>query len=270
VRQDQPIVVKGAGDVGSAVAHALFGAGFAVVLVEGGQPATARRGMSFSEAVFDGRAELEGLSAVRADRLDAVAQLLEQRESIPLWTGPLEALLAHLQPGVVVDARMRKQQQPEPQLEQAPLTIGLGPGFRAGETTHLIVETNWGPRLGAVSDQGETEAYTGQPRQVGGYGRQRYSYAPTAGLWRTELRIGQQVRAGQAVGSIDGQPLCAAIGGVVRGVTRDGVQVAVGAKVADVDPRGREAVVAGIAERPRRIAEGVLGAVRDRLPAGQA
>jgi xanthine dehydrogenase accessory factor len=270
VRQGQPIVVKGAGDVGSAVAHALFQAGYPVVLIEGGQPATARRGMSFSEAVFDGRAELAGVAAVRADSLDALANFLERGESIPLWTGPLEALLASLEPGVVVDARMRKQQQPEPQLEQAPLTIGLGPGFRAGETTHLIVETNWGARLGAVSDRGETEAYTGQPRQVGGYGRQRYSYAPTAGRWRTELQIGQAIRAGQTVGTIDGQPLRAAIDGLVRGVTRDGVQVSAGAKVADVDPRGREAVVEGIAERPRRIAEGVLGAVRERLPAGQA
>jgi hypothetical protein len=42
--------------------------------------------------------------------------------------------------------------------------------------------------------------------------------------------------------------------------------VTAGAKVTDVDPRGERAEVAGIAERPRRIAEGVLAAVRRCYP----
>jgi hypothetical protein len=38
--------------------------------------------------------------------------------------------------------------------------------------------------------------------------------------------------------------------------------VAAGTKVVEVDPRGRVDEVRGIGERPRRIAEGVLSAIR--------
>jgi len=40
------------------------------------------------------------------------------------------------------------------------------------------------------------------------------------------------------------------------------VPVAVRTKVIEVDPRGRVSAVHGIAERPRRIANGVLAAIR--------
>ena len=256
------ILIKGAGDVGSAVAHALHLAGYPVVLAEGAEPPTARRGMSFAEAVFVGRAELEGVEALRVDDPAAARAALTESRAIPLYVGSAEDLRRALEPAVVVDARLRKRERPEVQLHEAPLTIGLGPGFRAGETTHLAVETSWGPNLGAVLDQGETEAYTGQPREVLGYGRERYSYAPATGTWRTDLAIGQPVRAGELLGRVDEHELRAAIHGVVRGITRDGIRVAAGAKLADVDPRGEQAAVAGIAERPRRIAEGVLAALR--------
>jgi xanthine dehydrogenase accessory factor len=263
IERNKPLIlVKGAGDVGSAVAHALFSAGYPIVLVEGEQPATARRGMSFAEAVFLGRAELEGVPALRCESPAAVRDELGRRRAIPLFVGSPDDLRRELRPEVMVDARLRKREQPVVQIDEAPLTIGLGPGFRAGETTHLVVETNWGPGLGAVLERGEAEAYTGQPRQVLGYGRERYSYAPAAGVWRTELEIGRPVRAGQVLGTVGRHELRASIDGVVRGITRDGVRVAVGAKVADVDPRGEQAVVEGIAERPRRIAAGVLEAVR--------
>src|SRR6266536_1883816 len=65
-------LVRGVNDVGSAVAHALFRAGYGVVLHDGPSPATSRRGMAFADAVFDGEGILAG---VRACRLDDLAQL---------------------------------------------------------------------------------------------------------------------------------------------------------------------------------------------------
>ena len=54
-RGGYPVLVLGAGDVGSAVAHALFHAGRAVVLQDGpAPPAAPRRGMAFADAFFDG------------------------------------------------------------------------------------------------------------------------------------------------------------------------------------------------------------------------
>ena len=40
----------------------------------------------------------------------------------------------------------------------APLTIGLGPNFVAGETVDFAVETSWGDALGAVIKRGPTLA----------------------------------------------------------------------------------------------------------------
>jgi xanthine dehydrogenase accessory factor len=258
--------VKGAGDVGSAVTHALFERGYSVLLVESATPSTARRAMSFAEAIFGGYAELEGVTARRVDDKRALRRLLSAGQEIPIWVGSAEEVEATLEPDVVVDARMRKREQPEQQLHEAPLTIGLGPGFEAGVTTHLAIETSWGPRLGEVLEHGSTEAYTGQPREVLGYARERYAYAPAAGTWTTSCEIGDAVKAGDCLGAVAGQEVRSQISGVLRGITRDGVPVAAGAKVGDVDPRGAEAQLGGITERPRRIAAGVRGALEARLP----
>jgi xanthine dehydrogenase accessory factor len=48
---------------------------------------------------------------------------------------------------------------------------------------------------------------------------------------------------------------------VIRGLTRNGVEVALRTKVIEVDPRGDPAAAFGLGERPRRIAEGVLKAL---------
>jgi xanthine dehydrogenase accessory factor len=58
--------------------------------------------------------------------------------------------------------------------------------------------------------------------------------------------------------------LAVPLDGVLRGLTRDGVPVTAQTKVIEVDPRGPDAEVRGIGERPRRIADGVLAAVRRR------
>ena len=68
---------------------------------------------------------------------------------------------------------MRKRLRPERQIDEAPLVIWLGPGFRAGGTVHAAIETNWGADLGRVLWTGEPAAYTGEPRAILGYTRER-------------------------------------------------------------------------------------------------
>lgn len=45
----------------------------------------------------------------------------------------------------------------------ANFTIGLGPGFSAGDDVHLVVETNRGHNLGQVIYWGQAEPNTGTP-----------------------------------------------------------------------------------------------------------
>lgn len=254
------VLVRGAGDIGSAVAHYLFTASYAVILHEEIQPIATRRGMAYTDAVFDGVAELEGVAARRVDDLATVNDVLTRHEVIPLSIAEVSRVLATCRPAVLVDARMRKRAHPETQRGLAPLTIGLGPNFIADVNVDIAIETSW-EALGRVILEGPTLPLAGEPRAIGGHSRDRYIYAPVAGVFHTRRTIGECVEAGEVVAIIAGTPLLAPLRGVLRGLTRDGMPVAHKMKVIEVDPRA-DANVRGIAERPRRIAEGVLGAVQ--------
>jgi xanthine dehydrogenase accessory factor len=255
------VLVRGSGDVGSAVAHRLFLCGHPVVIHDVSLPAAPRRGMAFTDAIFDGDCELDGVKARRVDDPQGLVQALAERDSVPVTVLEIEAVLATVRPDVLVDARMRKRAHPESQLALAPLTIGLGPNFVAGETTHLAIETRWGDELGTVITSGSTQPLSGEPRSFDGHGRDRFIYAPVAGTFRTEAAIGQRVRSGEPVAAIDGEHLQAPLDGILRGLTHDGVPVEAGAKVVEVDPRGELTAVIGLGPRPQRIAEGVAAAI---------
>jgi xanthine dehydrogenase accessory factor len=277
MKEDQKpvrILVRGSNDIGSAVAHRLFSAGYPVVIHDIPQPAVTRRKMAFTDAIFDGRASLEGVRAVRIDDLSLLEKFLAAFQSIPVVVEDFSSLIKTLQPAILVDARMRKRQQPKDQRGLAPLTIGLGPNFIAGENIDVAIETSWGAALGQVIYQGATLPLRGEPRPLAGHARDRYVYAPAGGVFSTALQVGDTVRAGQVVAWVNETPLHAPLSGRLRGLTHTGVPVKQGTKVIEVDPRGEsvsipgdindvsDAEIAGIAKRPRRIAEGVLRAVQ--------
>jgi len=258
------VLVRGSGDVGSAVAVVLWRAGYGVAIHEVAAPSAPRRGMAFADAVFDGECELDGVPARRVDDTGELAEALASGTgAMFVTTAELPDVLAAVPIDVLVDARMRKRARPECQIALAPLTIGLGPNVVAGETTHLAIETQWGEQLGEVLRAGETRALGGEPRSFDGHGRDRFVYAPVAGVLRTTAQIAQRVRAGEVVASIGDTPLAAPLDGILRGLTHDGVPVEQGAKVIEVDPRGDESKVRGIGPRPQRIGEGVLRAIAE-------
>jgi xanthine dehydrogenase accessory factor len=216
--------------------------------------------MAFTAAVFDGRAELAGITAVRVADRQGLEHALSEQRVVPVLLGDFAATLAIFAPDVLVDARMRKRSQPEIQRGLAALTIGLGPNFVAGETVDVAVETSW-EALGQVIHDGATRPLSGEPRAIVGHARDRYRYAPHSGIFRTTSAIGDLVTAGQALAFVGATPLTAPLSGVLRGLTHDGVHVTTGIKIIEIDPRGSDALVRGIGERPARIAEGVSRAV---------
>jgi xanthine dehydrogenase accessory factor len=255
------VLIRGSGDVGSAVAHVLLRRGHAVLICDVALPAAPRRGMAFADAIFDGSCDLDG---VRARRVDDLTDL-RGADEVLVTTAPLEEALAAFAPDVLVDARMRKRAEPERQRRLAPLTIGLGPNFVAGETTDLAIETQWGEHLGTVVERGPTRPLGGEPRDFQGHARDRFVYAPVAGTFRTQMQIAQRVSAGEHVASIGDERLAAPLDGILRGLVHDGVPVERGAKVLEVDPRGDPSKVFGVGVRPARIAEGVLAAIESRI-----
>ena len=264
--EPQLALVRGTGDVGSAVAHLLFRNGYRVVLHDIPRPAHTRRGMAFTNALFDGASELAGLRAVFSADTEGVATMLAGGDALPVTTAPIAAVIAEFAPAVMVDARMRKRATPEPQRHLAALTIGLGPNFSAGAQTDVAIETAWGDDLGRVITRGATRPLGGAPRAIAGHSTDRYVYAPRAGTFVTTLDIDAKVAAGQKIATIGDTELQAPLAGRLRGLTHTEVDVAQRTKVIEIDPRDAEADIFGIGERPRLIAAGVLAAMtRDKL-----
>ena len=142
--------------------------------------------------------------------------------------------------------------------------VALGPGFRAGRDTHLVVETNRGHNLGRLYTEGEAEANTGNPGNIGGFTGERVLRAPESGIFQSGKTIGARVEAGEAVAEVEGHPVRAQIGGILRGLIRNGTPVAAGLKVGDVDPRGNAAYCNTISEKARAIAGAVLEGILRR------
>ena len=223
----------------------------------------ARRKMSFKDAVFDGRAVLDGVEAQLFKRLFLLRGALAAHQVIPVVVKDFHELLQTLHPQILVDVRMRKHIQPESQRGLAEFTVGLGPNFIAGDSVDVAIETSWGDSLGQIIGHGATNSLQGEPREIDGHARDRYVYAPVVGTFHTTYQIGDPVSQGQEVAHINTTPLHAPITGILRGLTRDGVPVTPKTKVIEVDPRAQSAQVSGIGERPARIAEGVFTAIQN-------
>ena len=252
------VLVRGIGDVGSAVAYAAYRAGCDVVMLDAPSPVHSRRGMAFTDALFEGRSMLDGVLCKRSRPGSHARAMLDCAKAIPALDYSLAEVLQLGGFDVLVDARMRKRTTPERQIGLAPMTIGLGPNFCAGEGVDLAIETQWGDDLGAVIARGATAPLAGEPNSIEGHGRDRYVYAPQSGLFLTDRRIGDAVCAGEIVAWIGTTRLLAPLAGCVRGLTHHGAFVNVRTKVIEIDPRGRPERVFGIGERPKRIAQGVL------------
>ena len=236
------IIVRGAGDISTGSIYRLFRAGFPVLALETDHPSAIRRKVAFSEAVYDGTATVENLTAVRiGDAEEAEAVLAEGR--VPLLVVPAGESIRRLKPDVVVDAILAKKNLGT-SMGMAGLTIALGPGFEAGKDVHYVIETMRGHDLGRIISKGAAAPNTGVPGIIGGFGAERVIHAPAAGVFRLRREIADEVRAGETIGSVESGgeeiPVKTQIAGILRGVLRDGYPVTGGFKLADVDPRLEE------------------------------
>jgi xanthine dehydrogenase accessory factor len=254
------IGVKGAGEMASAVAWRLYMANLrSIFMLETAMPLAVRRTVSFCEALHDGSQTVEGVAAHRAE---AVADIpaIWRRGGIAVIADPGWRTLAQIRPDVAVDAILAKRNLGTRRTD-ASLVIGLGPGFAAGEDVHVVIETNRGHDLGRIITHGAAEPNTGVPGAVGGHTQARVLRAPAAGEFRSARRIGEHVRAGEAVGWVGASEVAAGIDGVLRGLIRSGARVTPGFKLGDVDPRGGVGHCFTISEKARAIAGSVLEAV---------
>ncbi|HHX50891.1 MAG TPA: EF2563 family selenium-dependent molybdenum hydroxylase system protein [Clostridia bacterium] len=254
------IMIKGAGDLASGVALRCYRSGFPVVMTEIARPTVVRRTVAFAEAVYEKEVSIEGVRARLAHNSLEARELLAKRV-IPVLIDPeAEETRRELGPQVIVDAILAKKNLGTFR-GQAPLVIGLGPGFIAGKDVDVVIETKRGHYLGRVIHQGQAIANTGIPGEIQGYGKERVLRAPVKGSFQALRRIGDPVEAGEAVACVGKEPVRTVIGGVLRGLLRDGLEVERGMKIGDVDPRARVEYCFSISEKALAIGGGVLEAI---------
>ncbi|OPX89665.1 MAG: hypothetical protein A4E52_00964 [Pelotomaculum sp. PtaB.Bin013] len=256
--QNELIVIRGAGDLASGAAFRLARSGFPVVMIELPEPLVIRRAVSFAEAVFRGKFTVEDITAELAVSIGDINKLLKAGK-MPIVADPAQYPLKILQPAAVIDATMAKKNLGTT-IDDAPIVIGLGPGFKAGVDVHAVVETCRGHDLGKVILKGQAEPNTGVPGEIGGYRAERILRSPGCGTFHAVKEIGDIVEKGELVATIDGLPLYATISGVLRGMLHSGLQVNPGMKVGDIDPRHRREYCFTISDKARAIAGGVLEA----------
>ncbi|HXX33859.1 MAG TPA: selenium-dependent molybdenum cofactor biosynthesis protein YqeB [Thermodesulfobacteriota bacterium] len=254
------ILIRGAGEIASGVAHRLHRSHFKVCLTEIPHPMAVRRTVAFSEAVYEGKKEVEGVRAQLVSRLEEIESVW-QKGNIPILVDPDgKKTRTFLKPDVVVDAIIAKQNLGT-QVHDAPLVIGLGPGFMAGKDVHIVIETNRGHHLGKMILNGTAEPDTGIPGEIGGYTMERVLRTMKKGIFHPQKSIGDRVDRGSVVAVVDDFPVIAKISGVLRGLLREGVEVKKGMKVGDVDPRSKKESCFTISDKARAIGGGVLEAV---------
>jgi xanthine dehydrogenase accessory factor len=253
------VLIKGGGEMASGVVQRLVCSGFRVCITEIPEPLAVRREVSFCEAVYKGKKEVEGLVGKRVSDKEGVLRAWEEGE-VPVIIDPACAIRKILTPDVLVDAILAKTNTGT-SLGDAPLVIALGPGFYAGRDAHFVIETNRGHRLGGVIEEGEADPDTGIPGDIGGYTWERVLLAPVGGRFQGKKQIGDRVEKGDVVAEVGGTPLKVLISGVLRGILHNGLMAEPDMKVGDVDPRMTREMCWIISEKARAIAGAVLEAV---------
>ena len=249
-----PILIRGGGDLATGVALRLHRAGLQVLISELPQPLAVRRTVSFAEAVYAGRVEVEGVTA-KLIKGEQISGTLEAGE-VPVIVDRDASILTVLPISIVIDARLLKL-PPDPLPVDVSLHIGLGPGFHAGHNCHAVIETRRSHTLGRVYWEGAPQPDSGQPE-----GDQlRVLRAPKDGTLISKVEIGDHVDAGQTVAEIADEQIKAFFPGVIRGLIHPGLRVTKGLKIGDVDPCDDPTRCKLVSDKALAIGGGVLEAI---------
>lgn len=246
------VIVRGGGDLATGVIQALQRAGFQLLALEVPDPSAIRRQVALSEAVYDGSAVVEDITA-RLCRSGQATEKAWRSGEVPIIIDPQGKSIAELKPWAVVDAILAKKNVGTTR-NMAPHTIALGPGFTAGVDVDVVIETKRGHNLGRLIYKGEAAPNTGIPGMIAGFGKERVIHSPSSGYFYGLTVIGDMVEKGRPIGVITqealpdgvkpavamGIPVPATLTGLLRGMIRSTYPVVSGFKIADIDPRKDE------------------------------
>jgi xanthine dehydrogenase accessory factor len=259
-------IIKGAGDLASGIAFRLWHAGFDIAMTEIAEPLAVRRTIAFSQAVYDGETQVEGITAVLVKDEEQMRKAFAKRQ-IAVFVDPSAAIVRRLtnsgEPVALVDAIMAKKNT-GPAINDASVVIGVGPGFSAGVDCHAVIETMRGHTLGRVICSGCALPNTGIPGETAGFTNERLLRCGADGIFKALVEIGSVVKKQDTVAlvkAVTEVPLYAGIDGVVRGLLPSGIQVTKGLKAGDIDPRGEVSHCFTVSDKALAIGGGALEAI---------
>lgn len=253
------VLIKGAGDIASGIALRLHRAGLKIIMTDLPWPTSIRRSVCFSEAIRQGECRVEELKAVYAAGPEEALKAANDNMAAVL-SDPQARCLKDIKPDVLIDAILAKRNTGT-SIDDAPVVIGIGPGFTAGEDCHAVIETLRGHFLGRAIYEGSAAENTAIPGYIGGFAGERVLRAPADGIFKTRLKIGDMVKAGDVAGTVDGVPMVCTIDGALRGLLADSTPVHKGMKAGDVDPRGEAAYCRFASDKALAVGGGALEAI---------
>lgn len=253
------VIIRGAGDLATGIALRLKRAHISVIMTDIPAPTAIRRTVAFSQAIVLGETKVEDVTARRVETPEAAMALL-QENVVPVLADPEGICIPVLKPGVVVDAILAKRNLGT-RITDAPVVIGVGPGFTAGVDCHAVVETMRGHTLGRALYTGSPLPNTGIPGLIGGRSGERVLRAPADGIFEPRMEIGQLVQEGEIAATVNGKPMRCTLTGCLRGLLQGGLQVHEGMKCGDIDPRGQQANCFTASDKATAIGGGVLEAL---------
>jgi len=229
------MIVRGGGDLATGVVQKFTRAGFNVLILEIDEPTAIRRSVALCEAVYDDCAEVEDINCCKIKRLEE-AEVCWKEGNVALLIDPEGKSISELKPAAVIDAIMAKR-NPGTSMEMADITIALGPGFYAGRDVHAVIETKRGHDLGRLILEGYAIPDTGVPGEIAGESDRRVIRAPQEGAIIHKKQIGDTVKQGETIFTVNGTEVPAPLSGLLRGLIRENIRVTKGMKVADIDSR---------------------------------
>ncbi len=261
------VVIKGAGEMASAIACRLHKTSFVVIMTEIEKPSVIRRAVSFAQSVFDGDSQVEDIigECIQLDEKNYHSTLNEvwnivSKGRIPVIIDPFAKITNIVQADIVVDAIIAKKNI-NTKINEAKIVIGIGPGFVAKENCHYAIETMRGHNLGIILEEGSTQPDTGIPGNIAGVTMQRVLRSPTDGILIASKQIGDKITKGDIVATVSNQPVISEISGVLRGILFSGLFCNSGQKIGDIDPRDEVSHCFTISDKARAIAGSVLEAI---------
>lgn len=269
---DLRVLIRGAGELASATAHHLYTQGFErILLLDRRFPKAVRRKVCFCEAILDGSQTIQGVVGRFAPDLRAV-EAAHAEGKIAVGTMDHEVVLNEWRPDIFIEAAMQRRNWGLTR-DLAPIVIALGPGYIAHKDCDALVDTVRGPQVGSILEDTGEHLANEPPAQIMGFSEERTLKALRDGIFFTQRSIGDMVERGERIGTVvsvygvddyrRGVPVDASysinarIGGVIRGLLRDGVPVKADDRIGDVDPRGTTEDLDHVSDKSHRVAEGV-------------